>query len=40
VQGNAEQFVLLTVWMVRFDGVSLTTMLFASDGPLFVTVSV
>src|SRR5215217_2417380 len=33
VHGSAEQFVLLTVWMVRFDGVSATCTFVAVDGP-------
>src|SRR5947207_488240 len=40
VQGSAVQFVLVTLVMVRFDGVSLTTTFVAVDGPLFVTSSV
>ena len=40
VQGKAEQLVLCTLVMVRLVGVSVTTMLLAVDGPLFVTTMV
>src|SRR5215212_8847543 len=40
VHGRAEQFVLLTVWMDRFDGVSATCTFVAVDGPALATTSV
>ena len=40
VQGKAEQLVELTVLMVRFVGVSVTTTLLAVSGPLLETTKV
>src|SRR3954447_7523748 len=40
VQGRPEQFVLVALLIVRFDGVSVICTFVAVDGPLFVTSSV
>src|SRR5258706_1162830 len=40
VHGSAAQPLPLTVWMVRFVGVSVTWMLVAVDGPPLATTSV
>src|SRR5229473_5787153 len=40
VHGSEEQLAPLTVWMVMFVGVSLTTTNDAGDGPALWTVSV